>query len=749
MSTARGTTIVCLIVITSVLASCSGVSAAEGESGQGASIPVTLLEAYQVDILGSYAITRVTRVMVNPTEEAVEHTFTFRIPEGALISGFSIEVNGTTYEAAVLEKEAAQATYNTAMSAGRTAGLVASRGDQTFDYSVCFAPGERLTAVLTYEQVLLKQRGWHEYVLPLEARSHPARVIEFSVQVDITASAGIEELVAGGYEDITETSVVGSAGHVLVSDQNLTPNETLSIRWRTDSGPPAGVLYYGEHAGSGYFLHVYDPDPELFGGTRLGKDFVFVLDRSGSMKGTKLEQAKAALGHIYGTLGSGDRFSFVEFDSTSRTYSETLIPVTETTLAEMMAHIRELRTGGSTDIHAGLMDALDIFKADGDSVPVVVLLSDGQANSGLYHRSSFRQDVMDRNTVDAPIYSIVLGADADWGFLEALSLENHGRAVWIGEDEDIVERITDFVGTFSSPLAARLRFDYGGQAVDVHPAEVRAHYEGSEVLVAGRLVGDVTEIPMMLTAVAGSGAVEEGAVFPVEVLPSLDNVPRFWAFSRIQDLEEQMKYNGTDDATVREMTDLAIEFHFVTEYTSLYVELPEDIQERFDNSTAIYDAADSSDYPAQLHTAHSLFFCAIPPTSTADPGGQAQGTTTIGQQTYADSNTKGSSTQRTSSPGTSDSLDGSAGDVDYDCLGDGGDGLKSSLHLTGDNVAPGDSMSGPLTNGDGRSSECAMASVLPGAVLAVLVMVGIPLLATISCAVHWFTVGRKRRRGGV
>lgn len=751
MSTVPKATIVCLLLITSVLASCLGVSAAEGEPGQDATFPTTVHEAIDVDILGSYAVTRVTRVMENPTTEPMDHTFTFTIPEGALISSFSIEVAGTIYEAAVLEKEAAQEAYDNAVASGGTAGLVASRGEQTFEYSVCFAPLERLTAVLTYEQVLLKEHGWHEYVLPLEAGSYPAPVLEFDVRVDIMAAAEIEELAATGFDGLQRKVLVGRGAQVRVSDEDITPDETLSVRWRTGGGPLAGVLYYGEHGGSGYFLHVYDPDPALFGDVPLGKDFVFVLDRSGSMHGDKFSQAKEALEHIYGTLAQGDRFSFVQFDSHSEKYSDTLIPVTNETVKEVLNHIERLSTGGSTNIHAALMDALDIFKADGNSVPVVVLLSDGRANSGLYHRSSFRTDVAEKNTVDAPVYSIVLGRDADWDFLEALSLENDGRAIWVGEDEDIVASITNFVGTFSTPLVSRLSFDYGPLAVDVHPSQVRAHYAGSEVLVAGRFEGVVDQIPVELAAVTGAGDLREEMVFPVEVLPAHDFVPRFWAFSRIQDLEERMKYNGTDDATVREITDLAIEFHFVTDYTSLFVELPDDIQERFDATTAPEDPASSADYPIEQQSVDPPATLGYHPPSSQDSSLQFTTTTGYGQpQSMAQDD---QATDQVSDPTADTSYDHSVvnsgskgGDRDNDGLPD----IEETYRVVstdGDEpvILPG----APMKTVGGSSDENAAMgpASISGAAIAVIAMLLIPLTAVLGVVVHWFAAGRRGWRG--
>ncbi|NOQ53524.1 MAG: VWA domain-containing protein [Thermoplasmata archaeon] len=747
MSDVRNAALVCLLLITSVLTSASVVLADEEDGATLGTYPITVFEGYDVAILDAYAVTEVTRVMENPGDEAMNHTFAFRIPEGALISNFSIKVDGVTYFADVMEKEEAEEAYQQAVSAGNNAGLIASVGDQLFEYKVSFAPRELLVATLRYEQVLLKQNGWHEYYLPFDTEGYVDNFQEFEVSIDIEAPMDIEEFNSSGYDGSSEELVSGPAAHWSVGLVDVIPSDDVVLRWRTGGGPLTGVMYYGELDGSGYFLHVFDPDPSHFADSGLGMDFLFVLDRSGSMIGTKFDQSKEALYHIYGTLSSGDRFSLVHFDSVAVEYSSSLLPVNGTSVNSVLGYIQDLGIGGSTDIHSGVMAGMDIFKADGNAVPVMVLLTDGRANTGLYHRSSFREDVKAKNTVDAAIYTIALGNDADWTFLEALALENHGRAIWVMEDDDIVSTISDFVASFSSPLVSGLRFDYGPNAVDVHPSEVRAHYAGSEVLVAGRLLGGATEIPMMLNATTGLGGSLTEHVFPVGVLPSHDFVPRFWAFSRMQDLEDRMKYNGTDNASVQEITDLALDFHFVTDYTSLFVELPEDIQERFDSTTESYPAemASSADHPpsaacsifsgSTMYSQRTAFDSTTSSTAdTADPADPGPATNDV-DQSHDDG---GNQQKRTLSVDVTSTA--SCG-LDGEGIPDIEESYNVPHYLESDKVI----LPSELERDAIAESDVDATSGVPmNGPIAVLVMVLVPLSAVLLVAIHWLAFGRKR-----
>ncbi|MCK4300889.1 MAG: VWA domain-containing protein, partial [Planctomycetes bacterium] len=340
-------------------------------------------------------------------------------------------------------------------------------------------------------------------------------------------------------------------------------------------------MYFYELDDVGYFVHVFDPDPGLYGPSPIPKDFVFVMDKSGSMRGLKFAQSQVAMNFSYAHLSPSDRFSFIEFNSDFNTYSEDLLPATAENKATIISHIMALGAGGGTDIHSAVIEALDIFKSAGEPMPVIVLLSDGRANSGLYHRSEFRQDVLDQNTVDASIFCIALGNGADWPFLEALAIENDGRAIWVHENEDVITVIDDFVTSFSNAILADLSFEYGPEVYDVYPGRVRAHYEGSEVLVTGRISPDADGLDCKVTARSTGGNIISEGLFPVEMLPGNEFVPRFWAFQRIKDLEDSMKVNGHDNDTIDQIVDLATEFHFATDHTSLFVELPDHLKQQF------------------------------------------------------------------------------------------------------------------------------------------------------------------------
>lgn len=588
LSKIRTVGIAALLLLSSVMGTIPPMGAEEGDTiGVEDIIKVRYL-GINTEVWGPYAITDVYSTIENVDDESANHSFAFRIPRGAMISNFSIEVNGSRYFADVLEKGEAEERYNDSVSKGESAGLLASRGDQIFAYSLSFAPKEKIRISLRYEQVLLRTLDWYEYVINFTSQEDPLPIEEFVFEARINSLSPINDYSTEGYTD--NLSVEKSSGLELyanMSAKNFEPETDLVIRWKSIHLQLDGRMLFGEKDGLGYFLHIFDPSPTLFDGKRLSKDFVFVMDRSGSMRGKKFAQSKKALKLIYESLKPSDRFSFVEFTSWSRVYSDELIPANQTNTDDILDHIDSLSASGGTNIHSGMMSALDIMKASNMAVPIIVLLTDGHGNVGIYSSSPFRGSIKENNTVGASIFTIALGDKADWQLCEDLALENNGTMLWVTEDQDVEGRISEFVASFSTPLLANLTFDYGPSVADVHPDEVRSHYLGSEILVAGRFGASVTEIPIFINATSSNGPLYIEDSFIVPVNGDNEFVPRFWAFNRVQSLLDHMKYNGTDNDTIDEIINISIDFHFATEYTSLFVELPDDLKDRLPGDGAM------------------------------------------------------------------------------------------------------------------------------------------------------------------
>ncbi|MGD9324731.1 MAG: VWA domain-containing protein, partial [Desulfobacterales bacterium] len=113
-------------------------------------------------------------------------------------------------------------------------------------------------------------------------------------------------------------------------------------------------------------------------------DMVIVLDRSGSMKGRKIADARRAVLALLSSLSDQDRFALITYSDGVHIASG-LANVTAANRAGMVSAVNTIRAGGGTNLGAGLQAGIDILSASRHHLNAakVILISDGLANKGL------------------------------------------------------------------------------------------------------------------------------------------------------------------------------------------------------------------------------------------------------------------------------------------------------------------------------------------------------------------------------
>lgn len=113
-------------------------------------------------------------------------------------------------------------------------------------------------------------------------------------------------------------------------------------------------------------------------------DMVIVLDRSGSMKGRKIKNARQAALNLLSALSSKDRFALITYSDGVRQVSN-LRNVSDVNRKQLEALIHGVRAGGGTNLGAGLQTGINVLLSanqNGNSGKVI-LISDGLANKGI------------------------------------------------------------------------------------------------------------------------------------------------------------------------------------------------------------------------------------------------------------------------------------------------------------------------------------------------------------------------------
>uniref|UniRef100_A0A0P5WHR5 Uncharacterized protein n=1 Tax=Daphnia magna TaxID=35525 RepID=A0A0P5WHR5_9CRUS len=576
------------------------------------------------DIRLRYASTKVTSKVANPADKAQEATFHVVLPDTAFISSFLMEIDGKVYKASVKEKEEAQTDYQNAVDAGLSAAQVTAnaRDANQFTVSVNVEPQAKMLFNLTYEELLTRRRGIYEQTIHVS----PGSVVpQMSVRVNIFETLPINKITVPQLrgndieqnQDLSENEVA----KIIRTNETVVsvvyePTETQQIQSSKDGLQGQFVVQYdvdrssierkgGEiHVVDGYFVHFFAPTTL----PALPKHVIFVLDTSGSMAGTRIEQTKQAMNSILDQLREDDLFSVVEFstgvaewdlrkpykglepyyynvpseDTTEvpQTYVTELeenfglfddifaYPVTERSIKRAKEFVNTMDVTSSTNINDALLLALKNSQSVQSRLrltPIIIFLTDGEPTSGVVDKTEILANVRKGNSDDVvSIFSLAFGTGTDYDFLTKISSQNRGFARKIYEAADATLQLKGFFEEVASPLLNNVRFVYNkdGPVHDVTETNVPNFFKGTEFVVAGRIDSD-SKLSASITGTGASGSFLFPDILPVIddyiLLPNPNNsvvetVPakksfsleKIWAYMTIQDMLKKRQI--VDDA---------------------------------------------------------------------------------------------------------------------------------------------------------------------------------------------------------
>ncbi|XP_075951955.1 inter-alpha-trypsin inhibitor heavy chain H3-like [Anarhichas minor] len=568
---------------------------------------VNMVEVYSVKVdctvMSRFAHTVMTSRALNKANSSQEIFFEVDLPKTAFIVNFSMEIDGEVYVGEVKEKEKAKKQYEKAVSSGQTAGLVKASGRtmEKFSVSVNIAAKSSVTFILTYEELLQRKLGQYEILTRVKPKQP---VQEFQIVTNIYEPQGIAfveataTFLSNELLPLVEKTVTDTKAHISFSptleQQRKCPgcegtiiDGDFIIKYDVKRREGLGELQIV----NGYFVHFFAP-PDL---PRVPKNVAFVIDRSGSMRGTKMAQTRDALVAILKDLHEEDHFALVLFDDEITTWKDSLTKATKGNVEKAIAYIRKLRDNGSTNINDAVLRAVSMLERERRdknlperSADMIILLTDGMPNSGESNLKKIQENVGSAIGGKMTLFSLGFGNDVDYSFLDVMSRQNKGVARRIFEGSDAAVQLQGFYEEVASPLLLEVDLRYPDQAVGFLTKNNYSQlFNGSEIVVAGRLTD--SNMDNFLVEVFAQGPKEDFQVQGKASVVNLDVIypdqeyifgdfsERLWAYLTIQQLLENRDI-GTqeekDNATAK-ILELSLRYNFVTPLTSMVVTKPE------------------------------------------------------------------------------------------------------------------------------------------------------------------------------
>lgn len=537
--------------------------------------------AVHARIADQVARVQVSQSFVNTGSVQMEVQFLFPLPYDGAVDKLTLLVDGKEFPGKLMPAKEARSVYEAIVRSNKDPALLEWMGSGMFQTSVFpVPPGAERKVTLNYNQLLRKDRGLTDFLFPLSTARYTSHAVE-KVDFQIAIESGID--IKNVYSPTHTVDIKRpDAKHAVVSYSrtNEIPSTDFRLLFDVDKGQVgASVISYRPKEGDdGYFLLLASPQVKSADAERPKKTVIFVLDRSGSMSGKKIEQAKSAVKFVLNNLREGDLFNIVAYDGAVESFRPELERFNDETRKSALGYVEGLYPGGGTNIHGALTAALGQLK-DNSRPNYVLFLTDGLPTIGETNEAKICAAAKDANKIRARVLSFGVGYDVNSRLLDRVSREGFGLSEYVRPDEDIESHVSTVYSNISSPVLTdvavsfeldNIRAEDGPPVNRVYPKGNFDLFEGQQLVVVGRYRKPGAAKVVIKGRV---GMNEQKLDFPATLVEKSGDesyafVEKLWAMRRIGEIIDQLDLAGRNEELVRELVDLSTRHGILTPYTS-------------------------------------------------------------------------------------------------------------------------------------------------------------------------------------
>ena len=556
-------------------------------------------------IAGVIADVKVAQVYRNTGQKPIEAVYVFPGSTRAAVHGLKMTVGGRTIEARIQEKGQARATYEQARQEGRTASLLEQERPNVFQMSVAnILPGDEVKVELDYSELLRPEEGVYSFVYPTvvgpryegaagtasstgeawvanpytHAGEPPVSTLDLAVKLD--AGMPIQRMGCDTHKTSVAYDGPDAATVKLDPSESNGGNRDFILRYQLAGAKvQSGLLLY-EGKDENFFLLMAQPPKRVAPADMPPREYIFIMDVSGSQMGFPLEVSKALMKEMVQGLRPQDLFNVMVFEGSSALWAPQSRHATPDNLQSALAFVREQNGGGGTELGAALRRALDLPRVRGVS-RTFAISTDGyiSADASIF-------DLIRQHLGDANLFAFGIGSSVNRHLIEGMAHAGQGEPFVVTKPAEASEDAERFRAYVSSPALSqvRLRMD-GFDAYDLEPAQLPDVLAERPVLCFGKWRGEAKGT-ITVSGVTGHG--DWNQVFHLgEVKPAASNAAlrQLWARERIRALSDYSQF-GETPGRAKEVTDLGLRYSLLTDHTS-FVAVDSEIRNAGGESTRV------------------------------------------------------------------------------------------------------------------------------------------------------------------
>jgi Ca-activated chloride channel homolog len=541
----------------------------------------------EIAVSGVIADVKVSQTYRNEGSRPINASYVFPASTRAAVYTMRMRIGDQVVVAKIKEREVAKQDFEKAKREGKSASLLEQDRPNVFSMSLAnVMPGDQVEIELRYTELLVPTDGVYEVVYPtvvgpryssqkesaapkedgfvknpyLHQGNKPTSTLHISTR--LATGVPIQDLICSSHQ-VTPIWQSATVANVTLDDADaFQGNRDFVLRYRLAGNQIASGLLLYQGVDENFFLYMAQPPQRVAMEDIPAREYIFVVDVSGSMDGFPLNTSKKLLRDLIGQLRSTDKFNVVLFAGDSTTLSPTSLPATQQNIASAIRLIEEQRGSGGTELLAAIKQGMGIPRDAGVSRSIV-LITDGyiSGEEGVF-------DYIRDNLDQCNVFSFGIGSSVNRYLIEGVAKAGMGEPFIVTQESEAPAIASKFREYIQTPVLTDIQIQTAGfETYDVHPAHSPDLLAQRPIILFGKWRGPVTGT-FELHGKSGRGdystTLNVAGLQPEETNRAL----RFlWARSRIAELSDYGARN-VDADRVKEITALGLKYSLLTKYTS-------------------------------------------------------------------------------------------------------------------------------------------------------------------------------------
>jgi len=539
----------------------------------------------KVVISGVIADVFVKQVYTNTGSSTLEAVYVFPASTRSAVYDMVMKVGEREIRAVVEEKGKARTLYRDARKKGQTVSLLEEERPNVFKMKVAnIQPGARVEVNMRYTELLVPTDKVYTFVYPtvvgpryvsngeLESHAVESWVVNsylqadaklsstFNLELDLSTSIPIKQMRCDTHQNKIDYKSLSLAQLVMTESDDGQRDFVMHYSLSGD-GIESGVLLYEEPNGENYFLAMVQPAKRTIPDAIPPREYVFIVDVSGSMSGFPLDVSKQMMKELLGHLKLTDVFNIVCFAGGSEVFSEESVKATQNNIDEAIEFIERRQGGGGTELLSALDKSLQMKRADNFSTSFLIL-TDGYVT---VEKATF--DLIRNKMGEANFFAFGIGRSVNRHLIEGMAHVGYGEPFFVmnqAEAAPVRQRFNRYV---SQAQMTNISYQLEGlEFYDVLPQYVPDLLADRPLIISGKYKG-VAKGKLHIKGLTG----EKEIMQTVKIDPKKDHSEKalkyLWAREKIRLLADYKEVQFDSDIR-EEITALGIKYNLLTEFTS-------------------------------------------------------------------------------------------------------------------------------------------------------------------------------------